>query len=389
MPQAATAGEGYRVVDVGIRHGTVGILAPCQTRMVEVTTFRVEGPYSDSRRPDYVRFVDHLEEDLCRRDFTVNAMALDPFSGSLYDPCGGREDIEKGIVRAVGDPGHRFEEDALRLVRAVRLVSQYGWCLDADTAAAAATRSHLIAKVAPERIRTELEGILLGSHASRALALMSDLGLARHVLPDLPEASYVPELSYLPARLPLRLAALLLADEDPEAALRRLRFPTQVVKQVGHLIQHARACLPPIEPDRPASRTAAKSGSSDAWWAAATEADSRRWLAAVGRENAAEVLHLVRAHLRAAGRDLTAWDGWAHLVARQLAARVPTRLEELAVTGTDVLEITGGQPGPQVREILMRLLDAVLEDPGLNERTILRQLIHRFLDPGGGSVGST
>ncbi|MEW5933875.1 MAG: hypothetical protein AB1816_09850, partial [Bacillota bacterium] len=115
----------WRVIDVGARHGTLGLTV--EERVVEVTTFRVEGPYGDRRHPDYVRFVDTLYEDLSRRDFTVNALALDPFTGDLHDPQGGVRDLRLGLIRAVGEAEARFREDALRLLRAFRLVAEYGW----------------------------------------------------------------------------------------------------------------------------------------------------------------------------------------------------------------------------------------------------------------------
>jgi poly(A) polymerase/tRNA nucleotidyltransferase (CCA-adding enzyme) len=181
--------------------GTVGIKTEStdpRCKIVEVTTFRTEGAYSDKRRPDAVEFVTTIEEDLARRDFTVNAMAFDlgpvALSGhvdeedlDLIDPYGGSADLSRGILRAVGDPGERFREDALRLMRAVRFHAQLGFEIEADTFAALKEEAGLLGHVASERIRDELTKMLSTTRAALGIEIMRKAALLQYVLPELLE----------------------------------------------------------------------------------------------------------------------------------------------------------------------------------------------------------
>ena len=162
-----------RTVPTGLPHGTVTVLS--RGGAVEVTSFRAEGAYSDHRRPDSVAFGCSLEEDLARRDLTVNAMAMDA-AGHVTDPFGGRADLARRLIRCVGEPERRFTEDALRMLRAVRFAAQLGFSLEARTAAALASCAPLLERVSGERIRAELEKTLLSPHPSLA-ALPVELGM--------------------------------------------------------------------------------------------------------------------------------------------------------------------------------------------------------------------
>ncbi|MBP1758855.1 MAG: hypothetical protein H6Q61_1104, partial [Firmicutes bacterium] len=155
-----------RVINTGIRHGTVTVVL--EGLPIQVTTYRREGTYSDSRRPDSVEFVGSLEEDLGRRDFTINAMAWNPQRG-LVDLFGGRRDIDQGIIRCVGDPDIRFQEDALRMLRALRFASNLRFALEPDTEEALYRRKEGILQVASERITTELNQMICGQAAGAVL----------------------------------------------------------------------------------------------------------------------------------------------------------------------------------------------------------------------------
>ena len=170
----ACAAPRWRTVDTGIAHGTVTVLTAGGP--VEVTTFRVEGGYSDHRRPDGVRFVADLKEDLARRDFTVNAMALD--EGGIVDPFGGRADLQAKVIRCVGEPAARFEEDALRILRALRFAACLDFSVEPATLAAARAAAPTLCRVSAERVFTELDKLLLGPGAGRVLAECGDI-LAR------------------------------------------------------------------------------------------------------------------------------------------------------------------------------------------------------------------
>lgn len=186
-------------VPTGLKHGTVTV--PTGTGNVEVTTFRREGGYADARHPDAVSFDVGLREDLSRRDFTVNAMALGR-SGEVIDPFGGREDLKRKLVRCVGDPDKRFSEDALRMFRALRFCAQLGFITDHLTYTAIGRNAHLAGKVSKERIKAELEKILLSPMPEEMSEVIS-AGLLRHLhsfppMPFLREALYE-ELRPLPA----------------------------------------------------------------------------------------------------------------------------------------------------------------------------------------------
>ncbi len=178
--EEACLAAGMRVHRTGEKHGTVTVV--CDDAAFEVTTFRVDGAYSDARHPDEVRFVRSLKEDLARRDFTINAMAYHPLRG-LADPFGGLEDARRGIIRTVGDPAQRFGEDALRILRACRFSSQLGFSLDGATYQAMLEGKRGLLRVSSERITAELQKLLLGDNVCDALLRTVDVLSA--VLPEL------------------------------------------------------------------------------------------------------------------------------------------------------------------------------------------------------------
>lgn len=364
----------WRVIDVGARHGTLGLTV--EERVVQVTTFRVEGPYGDRRHPDYVRFVDTLCEDLSRRDFTVNALALDPFTGDLHDPQGGVRDLRLGLIRAVGEAEARFREDALRLLRAFRLVAEYGWEIEPATARAIEECAPLAGEVASERVRVEWERIVQGLHAGRALALMVRHRLLGQLFPGL-RFEQVPwdAIDRLPPRVDLRLAALLRASAPVAGAagpgagapgpgadagpnlrglLTRWRFPTRVVDSVVALAG-TRVDEALLRSDGPALR---------------------RWISEVGRERAADLALILRELLPERG------EAFFGRVRAELERGVPVTVEELPVSGRDVMELLGLAPGPQVGAVLQDLLASVWDDPSRNDRETLMQLLRRRASPG-------
>ncbi|MCM3610957.1 CCA tRNA nucleotidyltransferase [Planococcus sp. MERTA32b] len=167
-----------RTVDTGIQHGTVLVLM--NGAGVEVTTFRTEGNYTDNRRPDSVEFVKSLEEDLKRRDFTINAMAMTE-ELKIVDLFGGRKDLEGKLIRAVGEPDERFREDALRMLRAVRFSGQLDFAIDDQTLAAIRNNAAMIGSIAAERIKIELDKILANQHAARSIDYLNNSGLSAHL----------------------------------------------------------------------------------------------------------------------------------------------------------------------------------------------------------------
>lgn len=208
----------FRVIPTGLSHGTVTVLS--DGHPIEITTHRTDGTYTDSRHPDSVRFTTELCEDLARRDFTVNAMAFSPETG-LQDPFGGQADLEKRILRAVGDPKKRFEEDALRILRCFRFVAKLGFSVEADTARAARDCASRLSLIAVERIFSELTRTVTAPKAAEGLAALFAAGCTPYVFFDVtPDEALLPRLAALPPDAPLRIAALL--HKCDEGQVRRL-----------------------------------------------------------------------------------------------------------------------------------------------------------------------
>ncbi len=308
-----------RTVPTGIRHGTVTVLL--DGGGCEVTTFRAESGYSDARRPDAVEFLSDLAGDLSRRDFTVNAMALDA-AGNLTDLHGGRADLERGLIRCVGDPAARFSEDALRMLRAVRFSAQLGFSLEPGTERAAAACAPLCARLSAERVRDELEKTLL-SPRPRAVERMLALGLLRSL--GLEAGPSLEGLARAACERTARWAALKRAL--PAIDLEGLRL------------------------DRKTASLARKAASLSE----ATEASVKRLAAEQGREAA-----------KCACDSL----GQRALFEALEASGTPLTLRELAVSGRDLDWLEG----PEIGKTLRRLLDYVLEHPEENEKRRLLDL---------------
>lgn len=323
-----------RTIPTGVDHGTVTVVIGGTP--IEVTTYRGEGTYSDARRPDEVHFGVPLREDLARRDFTINAIAYDPDSGRLVDPFDGRGDLERRVLRAVGDPRERFREDGLRVMRAVRFVAALGFDVDPATEAAIPGALPSLRKVSAERVRVELFKLLAAPHAARGLAVAERTGVLDAILPERSEPIAV--VDALPPDAPLRFAALI-AGADARTAgrvARRLRLSNEDRRRVERAIEHGRAAYGPD-------------------W---TDADVRRFVARAGRAHAMDAALVARAVHGAA--DLP------DRVRAVLDRGEPVAVGDLAITGADVMRILGVPPGPEVGRALDRLLDAVLEDPSQN-----------------------
>jgi len=217
-----------KVIPTGVEHGTVTVLQ--RGHHVEVTTFRTEGEYVDGRRPSSVEFHEEVEHDLSRRDFTINAMAFEPDAKELVDPFGGQVDLEAAVIRCVGSAMDRFSEDGLRPLRAVRFAAVLGFSLEPATREAIPRTLDVFAKVSRERIRVELEKLLLAPRAELGLRLLLETGLLQRFLPEAMGETFevrVAAVQRAPKELEVRLAALL-SHARPVAvaeALRRLTFP--------------------------------------------------------------------------------------------------------------------------------------------------------------------
>lgn len=332
-----------RTLPTGVRHGTVSVLAG--SLRIEVTTFRREGGYGDHRHPDRVEFVPQLREDLARRDFTVNAMALGE-DGAVLDFFGGREDLASGTLRCVGEPDLRFQEDALRMLRGVRFSAQLGFQIQEETLAAMGRQAHLARELSAERVREEVEKTICSPRPERG-ELLFQLGLLERYT-HLRQVELA-GLSHLPPKAPLRwagLCALLKLGEETGAFLTRLRLPGGTV----------RAC-------RAAWRLLLQGLPEDgaAW---------RRALARWGIEACRAAA--------AMGDALGETGEWSRQLEEQLAAGVPFTPRQLALSGGELLEL--GLQGPEIGRAQAKLLEHVLERPEDNQKAVLRALLEDGLE---------
>ena len=300
--ETETVFAGERLIETGLRHGTVTVLLAGTP--LEITTYRTDGEYTDGRHPDSVSFTPDLSQDLARRDFTVNARAWSPEAG-LTDLFGGREDLAAGLIRCVGEPEARFREDALRILRALRFAGRYGFAVEPETDRALRALRARLGLVAPERIREELRGILLSPGAGELMRTYPEVFTA--ALPvlegaaDLSAAAALTEA--LPAVLPLRAAAALhtLPRSAAREALADLRTDNALRDRVLFLLE--RQNMPPA--DRYAARLS---------------------LAGSDRDATAQLLCFGRALARLRGEDAAPWDKAGALVAEAEAEAWPRSL---------------------------------------------------------------
>ena len=380
----------YRLVLAGEKHGTVTVVMDSQ--LVEITTFRLEGGYRDNRHPDWVKFVPSVEEDLSRRDFTVNAMAYSPKRG-FADPFGGRDDLEKKILRAVGQPAVRFTEDSLRILRGLRFSVRYQLLPEKATWEAMVSLAPLMEHLVRERVFDELCKLLPLINAQQLRAFAPILC---QVLPELqPMVDYKQHSRHhaydlmehtarvvegVPPQLNLRWAALLhdigkpgtcVIDETGEghyhghakesalladAALLRLKAPTALRKQVTDLVSRH---MTPLEPDKHLLR---------------------RRLGKYGIQETLDLLALQRADYFATGTKAAPgpFPEISRLIEEILDEEACFSIRDLAISGTDLLEI-GFAPGPSLGECLAQLLRLVQEDAISNEKSALLEKAERIL----------
>jgi len=209
-----------RTIAVGAAFGVITVIGPADAGQVEVATFRTDAEYTDGRHPAGVTF-STARDDALRRDFTINGMFLDPLGGEIHDYVGGRDDLTRGVVRAIGSPGLRFAEDHLRMLRAVRFTAQFDFILDGDTRAAIERMAGLVSTVSPERVAEELRRMVAGPGGRKALELLAETGLAPHVLGEFPTDSIVAAAAVVGAMDEPCLSAALAAGAagaDPHAA---------------------------------------------------------------------------------------------------------------------------------------------------------------------------
>ena len=383
----------HQLLHHGQKHGTVGVVLDGQ--VFEITTFRTEGGYGDARHPDWVEFVPNLEEDLARRDFTINAMAYNPRTGYL-DPFGGQQDLRNKILRTVGDPTARFREDALRILRGARFSARFGLSLDPATKNAMVELAPLLDMLARERVFEELCKLLLSATAEH---LLTFIPLLTQVIPELAPSvgfqQHSPHHRYdvfthtahvveaVPSQLPLRWAALLhdigkpaaftldengrghfkghakISAQQADAILLRLKAPTALRQQVVELVG---LHMTPLEPDKKLLR---------------------RRLGKLGQDQLAQLLQLQEADMGSKGtgkpEEMSQFPVIRRLLDELLAEDACFSIRDLAINGWD-LQQAGLAPGPNIGKCLNWLLGQVQDEVLPNERDALLHAVKELLE---------
>ncbi|HEX5052409.1 MAG TPA: HD domain-containing protein [Planctomycetota bacterium] len=380
-----------RAIPTGLQHGTVTLVMG--GRHYEVTTLRGEASYSDGRRPDAVRFVGDIEADLARRDFTINAIAVDPASGALIDPHGGRRDLDAKVIRAVGVARERFAEDGLRVLRAARFAATLEFDLATETFAAIGPTLDTFRKVSAERVRDEWIKTMRARRPSRAFEVMRESGMLAVTCPELLEGVDMEQnkwhsfdvwrhgMACMDACVGdpvLRIAALLhdvgkprtrafsdktkdytfyehdrVGAEIAEPICERLRFSNDERLRITALVRHHLFHY-------------------DQW----TDAAVRRWIRRVGKDRLEDLYALSEADTRAKAEViepelLLPIQALRSHVERVLAKGAALSTRDLAIDGDDLMREFGRPPGRWIGEVLDALLEDVTAEPAGNERTAL------------------
>jgi len=380
-----------RAIPTGLQHGTVTLVLG--GHHYEITTLRGEAAYSDGRRPDAVHFVEEIESDLARRDFTMNAIAVDPTNGALIDPFGGRKDIDAKMIRAVGKAVERFSEDGLRVLRAARFSATLEFELEQETFAAIAPTLDTYRKVSAERVRDEWIKTMKAKKPSRAFDVMRESGILGVSCPELLEGVGMEQnkwhsfdvwrhgMACMDACIGdpvLRIAALLhdvgkprsrafsdktqdwtfydhdrIGAEIADPICSRLRFSTEERHRIVALVRHHLFHY-------------------DAW----SDAAVRRWIRRVGKERIEDLYALNEADVRGKAPSIDA-ESLGPLLAlkahveKVLAEGAALSTRDLAIDGNVLMKELAIRPGRIVGEILGALLDEVIADPSLNTREVL------------------
>lgn len=378
--------------------GTVGVKTDSddeRLRVVEATTFRIEGRYTDKRHPDEIKFAKTVEEDLSRRDFTVNAMAM-TIGGKLIDPHGGEKDLKEKTIRTVGNARDRFNEDALRLMRAVRFAAELGFEIEKETAGSLRAQAGFLEMIAKERIRDEFVKIIMSDRAAGGIVMLEDYGLLKYIIPELREGigcsqnlhhiytvfdHSIRALNYATEkRLPLhvRLATLLHDVGKPRTKkgeglnatfynhevvgakltvkiLGRLHFSKEITERVAHLVRSHMFYYNVDE---------------------VSEAGVRRFLRRVGLENIDDLIRVREADRIGSGTPKAKPYKIRHLLFMIDKVKLdPIGPKMLKVDGNDVMKMLDIPPGPRIGKILAVLLEEVLDDPKKNAQKYLESRI--------------
>ncbi len=346
-----------KTIPTGLKHGTVTVIEDGMS--CEVTTFRTDGKY-DGRRPESVSFSPYIEIDLSRRDFTINAIAYD--GNKFVDPFHGIQDIQKKIIRSVGNPSHRFREDGLRMLRAVRFSAQLGFDIEEHTKLAIIENSNILTRISMERIRNELDKILLSDNASVGISLLKELQLLENVILELytlPENKFKQILSVLDQthnNLNLRLATILLFIPNVHSVMSKLKYDRKRTEVVTNVLRENHIDLSELSVKQ-----------------------IKKLLQRIGIQNLYVLLDLQTA-IQQSGFTSNNHNGLQR--AREFVDQIvksgePIYIKDMAINGNDLKKI-GVSEGKIIGSILDSLLELVLEQPSMNNKEQLMKYIRQW-----------
>lgn len=372
-----------KTIPTGIKHGTITVLLDKEP--FEVTTYRVEGEYKDNRRPDEISFVTNIKDDLSRRDFTINAFAYNSKEG-LKDYFNGLEDLQNKIIRTVGDSNKRFNEDALRMMRAIRFASQLDFNIEKSTLDGIKKNKNLLKNISSERIRDELCKLLLSDNPRKGLNLLKDCGVLDVIIPELTsligfnhktkdynEDLFDHTLSVVentPNDLILRLSALFhdigkpkvndnISEDITRKILTRLHFDNKTIKSVCILIKEYMNVL-----------------------VNSTDIDIKRFINRTSKENIYSLLEFQKAHvlsLKNSDLDLYELNDIKNKIDNIINSNIPLSIKDLNIDGSILTKELNLKPGKVIGETLNYLLEVVLNNPNLNNETILLEKAKTFI----------
>ena len=349
--KTASVFSDMKVIETGLKHGTLTVLS--DSHPIEITTFRIDGSYVDSRHPESVSFTRSISEDLSRRDFTVNAMAYSESRG-LIDIFGGREDLGAKLIRAVRDPRERFEEDALRILRAFRFSSQLDFEIDADTLAACAQKREGLSRLSAERICSELLKLLTAIRPERSLLQMKELGILEYIFGKYSPSDRITELvgkmqSDGAARL-----GFLLSECDEETARSILNGLKCSNKQKTTALAVRRGASFKVSEPKDAGRLAALSG---------------------------DYSHFALRASVALGISPAQAERWLE------ESRAPRGIGDLEISGRDIMALGG--KGAEIGRTLEAIFELAVDSPQLNERNTLLEIAEKILSEAHKTAGET
>ena len=383
----------FRVIETGIKHGTLTVLIDDMS--VEVTTYRMDGIYSDNRHPDEVSFTRSLREDLCRRDFTINALAYHPLYG-IVDYFSGQTDVITRTIRCVGDPDTRFWEDALRIMRAIRFSSVLGFTIESQTASSLRRNRNLLTRIAVERIATELIKLLCGTDVTRIL--MEYPEVMAQIIPELsPMQGFAQNNPYhcydvyehtarsVSAAPPLPVLRLTMLFHD----MGKPSCYTQDDCGIGHFYGHpsvsaamAQTVLTRLKMENTLIERITKLVTWHDVTIEPTEPSLKRWLSRLGADGVRQFLHVKRADICAQTPELIKRTDEIADLERMMDKIIKDRqcfsLKDLQINGHDLLSL-GVYPGKLLGDILNNLLDAVIDEQCPNEKAALLDQAKSFL----------